>query len=163
LGLVAAFAIPPASTRSKRWVQLVFVPLGLVLATVIIRSVKLGHVPVLANALVPILACLLGAALGLVLSQSGWRAAFGAVAGGVGRDSGCVCRLGLGLVSQRFVRLEPRDRGAVATARGQQRRASAGWKAVRRHAADCVRAEFRCSSAGQPNGAQSRRDHGAGG
>jgi hypothetical protein len=80
LGLVTAFAIPPASTRHQRWAQLLFVPLGLVLATVIIRSVKLGHLPVLANALLPILACLLGAALGLVLSQKGWRAALGATA-----------------------------------------------------------------------------------
>jgi hypothetical protein len=45
--------------------QVLVLPLAVVGVTVMIRSVKLGHIPMLANAIIPITACLFGVALGL--------------------------------------------------------------------------------------------------
>src|SRR5688500_6872638 len=50
LGLVAAFAVGPGATRHQRWLRFLLVPPLLVALAVIVRSVKLGHVPMLANA-----------------------------------------------------------------------------------------------------------------
>jgi hypothetical protein len=45
---------------------------------VLVRSLKLGHVPMLANAAVPMAACVLGVVFGLLLRQRSWRATVGA-------------------------------------------------------------------------------------
>jgi hypothetical protein len=73
LGLLAALAMPAAMTRGMRWLQLIIVPAVVVLIVVIIRSIKLGHVPVITNAALPMIACFGGVALGLLFSQHGWR------------------------------------------------------------------------------------------
>jgi hypothetical protein len=74
LGVVAAFAVGPGTTRSQQWRRLVFVPGIVVGLAVLVRSLKLGHVPMLANAAVPMAACTLGVACGLLGWQHGWRA-----------------------------------------------------------------------------------------
>jgi len=43
--------------------------LGVVGIALVVRSVKLGHVPVLANAVVPVAACALGVVIGLLFRQ----------------------------------------------------------------------------------------------
>jgi hypothetical protein len=48
-------------------------PLFVVAMAVIIRSLKLGHVPMLANAVIPITGCLCGVFLGLSLLYRGWK------------------------------------------------------------------------------------------
>jgi len=73
LGVLAAFAVGPAKKRRGRWLQLLILPLAVVGIAVLVRSLKLGHVPMLANAAVPIVACLLGVVIGLVFRQHGWR------------------------------------------------------------------------------------------
>jgi hypothetical protein len=74
LGVVAAFAIGPGKTPRQRWLQLLIVPVVVVGMAVLVRSLKLGYVPMLANAAVPMAACGLGVAFGLLLRQRGWRA-----------------------------------------------------------------------------------------
>ena len=74
LGIVAAFAVGPARSAGHGGSRLLLLPLLVVGLAVIIRSLKLGHVPMLANACVPIAACALGTAVGLSLRQHGWRA-----------------------------------------------------------------------------------------
>ena len=73
LGVLAAFAVGPAKKRRGRWLQLLILPLAVVGIAVLVRSLKLGHVPMLANAAVPIVACLLGVLIGLLFRQHGWR------------------------------------------------------------------------------------------
>jgi hypothetical protein len=73
LGVVAAFAVDPAKKRTHRWLQLVIVPVLVVAIAVLVRSLKLGHVPLLANALIPMASCTVGIVLGLTLRQHGWR------------------------------------------------------------------------------------------
>jgi hypothetical protein len=72
LGLVSAFAVGPGETRTQRWVRLLAVPLIVVAVAVVIRSLKLGFVPMLGNALVPMAACTVGAMTGLLVRQHGW-------------------------------------------------------------------------------------------
>jgi hypothetical protein len=74
LGVVAACAIDPGKTPRLRWLQLLLVPVVVVGMAVLVRSLKLGHVPMLANAAVPMAACGLGVVFGLLLRQRGWRA-----------------------------------------------------------------------------------------
>jgi hypothetical protein len=73
LGVVAAFAVGPGKTLRRRWLQLLIVPVVVVGIVVLVRSLKLGHVPMLANAAVPMIACALGVVFGLLLRQGGWR------------------------------------------------------------------------------------------
>ena len=73
LGLVAAFAVGRGKNRRGRWLRLLIVPIVLVAIAVLVRSLKLGHVPMLANAVVPMITCALGVVLGLVFRQHGWR------------------------------------------------------------------------------------------
>lgn len=75
LGLVAAVALPHASSRGRRLLQLVTAPVALVGIAVLVRSMKLGHVPILANAVVPMTACVLGLLVGLLFRRHGWRVA----------------------------------------------------------------------------------------
>jgi hypothetical protein len=72
LGAGAALATPRAIGRRARILQLMVVPLLVVTSAVIIRSLRLGHVPVLANAAVPLVACVAGAGLGLLIRERGW-------------------------------------------------------------------------------------------
>jgi hypothetical protein len=78
LGVVAAFAVGPGKTPRRRWLQLLLVPVIVVGIVVLVRSLKLGHVPILANAAVPMAACALGVGFGLLLRQRGWRVTLGA-------------------------------------------------------------------------------------
>jgi len=73
LGVVAAFAVEPGKSSRRHWLQLVIVPFVVVGVAVVIRSLKLGHVPMFANAVMPIAACILGVVLGLLFRQHGWR------------------------------------------------------------------------------------------
>jgi hypothetical protein len=74
LGVVAAFAVGPGKTPRQHWLQLLIVPVVVVGIAVLVRSLKLGHVPMLANAAVPMAACALGVVFGLLFRQRGWRA-----------------------------------------------------------------------------------------
>ena len=51
----------------RRMIQLIIVPVVIVLVALIIRSVKMGHLPVWINAAIPVAACVAGAWLGLGL------------------------------------------------------------------------------------------------
>jgi hypothetical protein len=73
LGVIAAFAVGIATKRRQRWLQLLVLPLMVVGLALLIRSLKLGHLPMLANAIVPMMACALGVMFGLVFRQHGWR------------------------------------------------------------------------------------------
>lgn len=73
LGVVAAFAVGPGNKRRHQWLQLLLIPLVVVGLAVVIRSLKLGHVPMFANAIVPMAACVLGVVMGLLFRQRGWR------------------------------------------------------------------------------------------
>lgn len=74
LGILAALAFSPARTARVACGRLLFLPLFVVALAVLVRSLRLGYVPVLSNALVPMVACALGTALGLSLRQHGLRA-----------------------------------------------------------------------------------------
>jgi hypothetical protein len=74
LGLVAAFAVGPGETRRARLLRLLLAPLALVLLVIVVRSVRLGHVPPIQNAIVPLGASALGVGIGLLLRQHGGRA-----------------------------------------------------------------------------------------
>jgi hypothetical protein len=73
LGLVTAFAVGPGRTPRQYWLRLVLVPVIMIGLAMLVRSLKLGHVPMLANALVPIVACAFGVIAGLLFQQRGWR------------------------------------------------------------------------------------------
>ena len=73
LGVVAALAVNREPTLRGRVRQIVALPLAVVGIAIVIRSVKLGHLPMLANAIIPIAACALGVSLGLVLLYRGWK------------------------------------------------------------------------------------------
>ena len=75
LGVVAAFAVGPGKKRGQRWLQLIIVPVVVVGITVLVRSLKLGHVPMLFNAVIPMVACALGVIAGLLFRAHGWRVA----------------------------------------------------------------------------------------
>jgi len=79
IGVVAAFSIIPGTKRSERLLQLVSVPVTLIAVSLLIRSLKLGHLPMLANAVLPMAACAAGAMAGLLFRQHGWRVAMGAM------------------------------------------------------------------------------------
>ncbi|HEX4793207.1 MAG TPA: hypothetical protein VH370_05415 [Humisphaera sp.] len=65
LGVLAAFAVNPAPTPRRRLLQIGILPLVVVGVALLIRSLKLGHLPLWINAAVPIAACLVGVGLGL--------------------------------------------------------------------------------------------------
>jgi hypothetical protein len=79
LGAIAVFALPRASTRGRHLLQLVCLPPLVAGVALIMRIVKLGFVPVLGNALIPLLACFLGAAFGTLFISSNWRPALAAI------------------------------------------------------------------------------------
>ena len=65
LGVLAALTLNRAPTLGIRLLQIAIAPAIVVGVAFLLRSLKLGHPPMLANALVPILACFLGVALGI--------------------------------------------------------------------------------------------------
>ena len=67
IGILSAFAVRRSTTKRGRLVQIMVVPAVVILLAVIIRSVKLGHLPVWINAAIPVAACLAGVWLGLGL------------------------------------------------------------------------------------------------
>jgi hypothetical protein len=77
LGVLAAFALRRAPTLRGRAIQILTAPLVVVGAALAIRSVKLGHPPMPANAAVPIAACLSGVGLGLGALYRGWKVTIG--------------------------------------------------------------------------------------
>jgi hypothetical protein len=73
LGVLAALAVHPAPRLRGQLLQIGVVPLVVVGVALIVRSVKLGHLPMLANAIIPIIACMFGVRLGLGLLFWGWK------------------------------------------------------------------------------------------
>lgn len=67
IGMLSAITVKPASGWRRRLVQIILVPVIIVLAALIIRSLKMGHLPVWINAVIPIAACVAGVWLGLGL------------------------------------------------------------------------------------------------
>ncbi len=74
LGVLAALAVTPGATPRARWARLGLAPVLVVGSALLVRSLKLGHVPMLANAAVPMAACAAGTAIGLLCRQHGVRA-----------------------------------------------------------------------------------------
>jgi hypothetical protein len=73
LGLVTAFAVGSGNTPRQYWLRLVLVPVIMVGLAMLVRSLKLGHIPMLANVLVPMVAGVFGVIAGLLFQQRGWR------------------------------------------------------------------------------------------
>jgi hypothetical protein len=67
IGILSAFVVRRATTQGRRLIQIIVVPVVIVLVALIIRSAKLGHLPVWINAAIPIAACMAGVWLGLGL------------------------------------------------------------------------------------------------
>ena len=65
LGVLAALAVHPALTLRGQLLQIGVVPLVVGGVALIVRSVKLGQLPVWANAVIPVIACVFGVRLGL--------------------------------------------------------------------------------------------------
>jgi hypothetical protein len=76
LGLLAALAINRSQTLRGRLLQVAVAPVVVVGVALVIRSVKVGHMPIWINAAVPIAACLLGVWLGLGLLYWRWKLTF---------------------------------------------------------------------------------------
>lgn len=67
LGVLAALLLKPAAKLSQRMLQIAVTPLVVAGIALVLRGLKLGHLPMAANAVVPVTACFLGVALGLGL------------------------------------------------------------------------------------------------
>src|SRR5262249_38254159 len=65
LGLLASLSVSLVTAPRARVLQFILVPLAVMAAAMVIRSLKLGGFPTLANFAVPLAACFLGAGLGL--------------------------------------------------------------------------------------------------
>jgi hypothetical protein len=74
LGVLGAFAVGLGKNWRQRLLQVVVVPVAVVGIGLLVRSLKLGHVPLLANAVIPMAACALGVIVGLLFRQQGWLA-----------------------------------------------------------------------------------------
>jgi len=84
LGVVATFALRRAPTPGGRFLQIAFTPAVVVGMALMIRSVRVGHLPVWTNAVVPVVACLAGVGLGLGLLYRSWKGAMAIAVMGVG-------------------------------------------------------------------------------
>jgi hypothetical protein len=73
LGVLVALALHPAPTLRGQLLQIGVVPLVVVGVALLVRSVKLGHLPVWANAVIPVGACMFGVRIGLGLRYWGWK------------------------------------------------------------------------------------------
>lgn len=73
LGVVATRAVTKAEDARGRWLRRAVVPVVVVLAAFVIRSLKVGHLPVWVNVVVPLAACLAGTWIGLGLLHRRWQ------------------------------------------------------------------------------------------
>lgn len=73
IGILTAFIVKRGTTWQRRFLQTLIVPLLVIGLAMIIRSIKVGHLPVWINAAIPIAACLLGTWLGLSLLYQRWK------------------------------------------------------------------------------------------
>jgi hypothetical protein len=73
IGLTAAFVLKRRSSFKGRLLQTLIVPIILIGLALLIRSIKVGHLPVWINIVVPMTACLLGVWLGLSLKYQRWK------------------------------------------------------------------------------------------
>jgi hypothetical protein len=73
LGVLATLVINRAPTPRGRLLQIVIVPAAVIIVAMLIRSIKVGHLPVWINAVVPITSCLFGVVLGLGILYARWR------------------------------------------------------------------------------------------
>ena len=74
LGVLATVAVNPAASMRGRALQAAALPCVVVGVSLLIRSIKLGHVPVLTNAALPVIACVAGVGLALLLRYRRGRA-----------------------------------------------------------------------------------------
>jgi hypothetical protein len=65
LGVLAVLGLGAAKTTRGRIVQILMVPLAVITLGLVIRSLKVGHLPVAAQLVVPIVSCALGTWIGL--------------------------------------------------------------------------------------------------
>jgi hypothetical protein len=72
IGILTAFIVKRGNTWQSRLFQTLVVPLVVIGLAMIIRSLKVGHLPVWINAAIPVAACLLGVWLGLSLIYRRW-------------------------------------------------------------------------------------------
>ena len=84
LGVLAALAVNRAPTLRGLFLQIVVVPLIVVGVAMVVRSVKLGHLPMWASAAIPVSACMLGVRLGLSLLYWGWKVTLPVATVGIG-------------------------------------------------------------------------------
>ena len=71
LGVLATLAMNPAQSVTGRVLQAAALPCVVVGMALLISSLKLGHLPVMTNAVLPVFACVAGVALGLALRYRG--------------------------------------------------------------------------------------------
>jgi hypothetical protein len=65
LGILAAFVVSRKDSVKGRLLQMITVPILMVIISLIIRVVKVGHPPIWINAVVPVTACITGVWIGL--------------------------------------------------------------------------------------------------
>jgi hypothetical protein len=65
LGLVSAFVVNPAKTPWRRLLQIVVLPIIVITAALLLRSLKEGHFPMFSNIAIPVAACFIGVLLGI--------------------------------------------------------------------------------------------------
>lgn len=74
IGMISAFTVKRVPTLSVRLLQIVVLPVVVVGLALVIRSLKMGHLPVWINGAIPVVACLFGVWLGLGLLYQRWKA-----------------------------------------------------------------------------------------
>jgi hypothetical protein len=75
LGLLAMYAVKRARTPRDALMQLALVSSVIVALALVIRTVKLGHVPMATHAIIPAGACVFGASVGYLWRRRGWQLA----------------------------------------------------------------------------------------
>lgn len=65
LGVLAALGLGAAKTSRGRIVQILLVPLAVIILGLVIRSLKVGHLPVAAQLVIPAVSCAVGTWIGL--------------------------------------------------------------------------------------------------
>jgi len=73
LGVLASFVVGRAPTLRTRTLHFGMMTVIVVSLAVAIRSLKVGHLPIWTNTLIPLVACLLGVGLGLGLLYRRWK------------------------------------------------------------------------------------------
>ena len=80
LGFLVTIGVDVPANGRKRMIRAAGVWASLALLALLIRSVRLGHVPVFANVVIPVAGVALGVALGFVRRSRGWQASLGVAA-----------------------------------------------------------------------------------